>query len=241
MARLYCGACGWNYRHWKGVFYPEELRAPQWLAHYATAFDTVEINFSFYRLPERKTFERWRRETPDGFVFAVKASRYLTHIKKLSEPEEPLSRILTNSEGLAEKRGPILFQFPPNWRIDLERLEAFLRLLPPDVRAAFEFRNDTWHREELWSLLARRGAAYCMMDSPGLPLHAKTTAPFSYIRMHDGGEATHGKYTKKALSVWAKRIEEMLATGDVYIYFNNDFHGYAVKNALDLRWMVEGR
>jgi len=240
MSRLYCGACGWNYRHWEGIFYPEELKSKGWLAHYATVFGTVEINNSFYRLPERKTFEAWRGQTPDGFVFAVKASRYLTHIKKLADPEEPLQRLLSHSDGLGEKRGPVLFQFPPNWHIDLPRLEAFLKMLPAGLRAVFEFRNDTWHTEELWSLLERYGAAYCMMDSPGLPLHVRQTADFSYCRMHSGGEATHGNYTKKALTVWANRITDSLAKGDFYIYFNNDIHGYALHNALALRKMVVG-
>jgi len=240
MSRFYCGACGWNYWHWRGIFYPEELRSWDWLKHYAGVFDTVEINASFYRLPERKTFERWRKSTPDGFVFAVKASRYLTHVKKLADPEEPLERLLEASGGLGEKRGPILFQFPPNWGIDLPRLEAFLKLLPAGLRTAFEFRNDTWHRDDLWSLLARYGAAYCMMDSPGLPLHVKQTADFSYVRMHSGGEATHGNYTEKALKTWAERIGGLLEGGDVYVYFNNDIHGYALHNALELRRMVVG-
>ncbi len=240
MSRLYCGTSGWNYQHWRGIFYPENLPSREWLAHYAGVFDTVEINASFYRLPERKTFEKWRSETPDRFTFAVKASRYLTHVKKLADPEEALERLLNHSDGLAQKRGPILFQFPPNWSIDLTRLEAFLKLLPTGLRAAFEFRNDTWHTEDLWSLLSRYGAAYCMMDSPGLPLHVKQTAGFSYVRMHSGGEVTHGNYTKKALSLWAKRITDMLRDGDVYIYFNNDIHGYALHNALALRKVVVG-
>ncbi|MDH7600863.1 MAG: DUF72 domain-containing protein [Armatimonadota bacterium] len=240
MSRFFCGACGWNYWHWRGVFYPEELRTWDWLGYYAQFFDTVEINASFYRLPERKTFERWRKATPDGFVFAVKASRYLTHVKKLVDPEEPLQRLLEHSEGLGEKRGPILFQFPPSWEIDLDRLEQFLRILPPGLRTAFEFRNSTWHTEELWDLLSRYGAAYCMMDSPGLPLHIRRTADFAYLRMHSGGEEQRGNYTDEALAVWAERIRRMLEDGDFYVYFNNDIHGYAVQNALTLRKMVLG-
>lgn len=240
MPRFFCGACGWNYWHWRGVFYPEELRSWDWLGYYAQFFDTVEINASFYRLPERKTFERWRKATPEGFVFAVKASRYLTHVKKLLDPEEPLQRLLESSEGLGEKRGPLLFQFPPTWEIDLDRLEAFLKILPPGLRTVFEFRNNTWHTEELWDLLSRYGAAYCMMDSPGLPLHVRRTADFAYLRMHSGGEGTRGNYTDEALAVWADRIRQMLQDGDFYVYFNNDIHGYAVQNALTLRRMVLG-
>lgn len=239
MARFYCGACGWNYPHWKETFYAG-VKQKDWLAHYSTQFDTVEINNSFYRLPETKTFEQWRDKTPDGFVFAVKASRYLTHIKRLKEPEEPLKRLLDRSSGLGSKRGPILYQFPPRWHVDLDLLEAFLKLLPGDVRHVFEFRDNSWQTEALWSLLERYSAAYCVMDSPGLPLHLKTTADFSYVRMHSGGEKTGGNYTDSALKQWAGRVNDMLRRGDVYVYFNNDVNTYAVYNALSLRKMVLG-
>lgn len=238
MCRLYCGCSGWNYPHWREVFYPSGVPQREWLEHYARSFDTVEINSSFYRLPPKTVFEQWRRRTPDGFVFAVKASRYLTHIKKLAEPAEPLQRLLDASAGLAEKRGPVLYQFPPGWSIDIERLEAFLSVLPADIRHVFEFRNDTWHCDKLWSLLADHNAAYCMMDSPGLPLHVKRTADFCYVRMHSGEE--RGRYSERSLNTWAKRIEELLHAGDVYVYFNNDLRGYAVENALTLRRMITG-
>lgn len=241
MSRFYCGDCGWNYTHWRDVFYPRGVPQSRWLEYYAQHFDTVEINYSFYRLPERETFEHWHEKSPPGFVFAVKASRYLTHIKKLREPEEPLERLLSRSEGLKEKRGPILYQFPPGWSVDLDRLERFLKLLPREVRHVFEFRDDSWQTEAVWSLLARYSAAYCVMDSPGLPLHLRTTAEFSYIRMHSGGEETSGNYTDEHLSVWARRVEDMLKLGDVYVYFNNDYRGYAVSNALTLRRMVTGK
>lgn len=239
MSRFYCGACGWNYNHWKNTFY-EDVKQADWLSHYAATFDTVEINNSFYRLPETSTFERWRDQTPDNFVFAVKASRYLTHIKRLADPEEPLQRLLDRSSGLGGKRGPILYQFPPNWKPELDRLEQFLALLPPDTRSVFEFRDDRWQSAAVWSLLERYNAAYCVMDSPGLPLHLKTTAGFSYVRMHSGGEATRGNYTDEALATWAGRVNEMLKLGDVYVYFNNDNNTYAVYNALTLRKMVLG-
>jgi uncharacterized protein YecE (DUF72 family) len=239
MARFYCGTCGWNYPHWKSTFYAG-VKQKDWLAYYSTRFDSVEINNSFYRLPESATFAKWRDSTPEGFVFAVKASRYLTHVKKLSEPHEPLRRLLDRSERLGDKRGPILYQFPPNWSIDLARLEAFLALLPSGVRHVFEFRNETWQVDAVWSVLERYGAAYCVMDSPGLPLQVRVTANFSYVRMHSGGERTSGRYTNKALATWAARLEQMLGRGDVYVYFNNDIHAYAVHNALTLRKMVLG-
>ncbi len=240
MSRFYCGACGWNYKHWREVFYPRGLPQSRWLEYYAGHFDTVEINFSFYRLPERSTFEKWSAQVPQGFVFAVKASRYLTHIKKLQEPEEPLERLLERSAGLGHKLGPILYQFPPEWGIDLGRLEHFLKMLPQNVRHVFEFRNNTWHNDEVWEMLARYGAAYCVMDSPALPRHIKTTADFSYIRMHGSGEETGGNYSREQLMQWAENVKSLLDQGDVYVYFNNDWHGYAVQNALALREMVMG-
>ena len=238
MAELYCGTSGWNYAHWRGVLYPDGLPVGKWLEHYSACFDTVEVNNSFYRLPEKKTFEGWREQTPDGFTFAVKASRYLTHIKRLREPEEPLGRLLDHSSGLDEKLGVVLYQFPPRWRVDLERLRCFLAMLPPTPRSAFEFRDDSWQCEAVWSLLSEYDVAYCVMDSPGLPLHLRTTCDYSYIRMHSGGEETDGNYTDEHLGVWAGRVEQMLARGDVYVYFNNDFRGYAVANALKLRELL---
>jgi len=240
MARLWCGTSGYSYQHWRSVFYPADLPQGRWLEYYAQHFDTVELNNPFYRLPERSAFENWRRRTPDGFIFAVKASRYLTHVKRLADPEEPLERILSHSEGLGEKRGPILYQFPPGWEKDLERLEAFLKLLPQNLRHVFEFRNDTWQCDEVWRLLERYSAAYCIMSSPGLPVHLKITADFSYIRMHSGGEETAGNYTDEHLETWAGLIDELLDKGDVYVYFNNDYRGYAVGNAMTLRRMVVG-
>lgn len=220
------------------MFYPDGLPQSRWLAYYGEHFDTVEINNSFYRLPEKSTFESWREKSPPGFTFAVKASRFLTHIKKLKDPEEPLERLLSHSEGLAEKRGPILYQFPPRWNIDLPRLRYFLKLLPGDLRHAFEFRDGSWQCEEVWSALSEAGAAYCIMDHPDLPLHIRTTAGFSYVRMHYGDESEGGNYTGEQLSTWAARVSELLELGDVYVYFNNDQYAYAVENALELRRLL---
>ncbi len=237
MAKLYIGTSGWNYNHWRGVFYPEELAQKKWLEYYCTHFDTVELNNSFYRLPEKKTFETWRNQTPDGFAFSVKASRYLTHIKRLREPEEPLERLMDRASGLSEKLNIVLYQFPPRWNLDLERLEQFLKILPKHPRSAFEFRDESWQCEEVWSLLSKYGVAYCVMDSPGLPLHLRTTCGYSYIRMHSGGD--EGNYTDDHLREWAGYATDMMGKGDVYIYFNNDYKGFAVKNALKLRDMLQ--
>ncbi len=238
MPRLNIGTSGWNYKHWRGVFYAEGLAQSKWLESYSSEFDTVEINNSFYRLPERKTFEAWRRQTPDGFLFSVKASRYLTHIKRLVDPEEPLRRLLDRASGLEDKLSIILYQFPPHWRLDIDRLRHFLKLLPPTPRSAFEFRDDSWQCDAVWSMLQEYGVAYCVMDSPGLPLHLKTTCGYSYIRMHSGGEDTGSNYTEGHLRVWADRVRDMLGRGDVYIYFNNDACGYAVQNARELRGLL---
>ncbi len=235
---LYCGTSGWNYNHWRGVFYPDDLPQSKWLEHYANAFDTVEVNNSFYRLPEQKTFKNWRQHTPENFNFSVKASRYLTHIKRIKEPTEPLHRLLENASGLESKLNIVLYQFPPHWHVDIERLRRFLEMLPAHPRSAFEFRDDSWQCEAVWSLLAEFGVAYCIMDSPDLPLHIKTTCNYAYIRMHSGGEETHGNYTSEHLRIWADRISTMLENTDVYIYFNNDFRGYAIKNALSLKKML---
>ena len=234
----FIGTSGWNYEHWRGVFYPVGLPSSDWLKFYAKTFDTVEINFSFYRLPERKTFEHWYRESPDGFTFAVKASRYLTHQKKLKDAEEALERVISNARGLGEKLGPILYQLPPRWKVDLERLEAFLRQLPGDVRHVMEFRDNSWQIEPVFDLLRQYSVGYCIMSAPDLPRVMEVTTSFAYIRMHSGGAITEGNYEEPMLQWWAEQVREMLNDVDVYVYFNNDYKGFAVKNAIRLKELV---
>lgn len=236
---LYIGTSGWIYPHWKGVFYPEHMPQRDWLDFYARRFDTVEINYSFYRWPEREVFEKWRKETPERFVFAVKASQYLTHRKKLKDSEEPLGRVIDHARGLGDKLGPILYQLPPRWKVNLDRLKHFLALLPTDIRHAMEFRDPSWQIEEVYSLLEEHGVAYCVMSSPGLPRVMRVTAPFAYIRMHNGGEDTGGRYEDPQLEWWADQITVWLEDADVFVYFNNDQHGYAVENAFRLRELVD--
>jgi len=236
--RFYCGTSGWNYKHWIGALYPKGLASSQWLARYAQEFDTVEINYSFYRLPPRETFEKWRRETPEGFTFAVKASRYLTHMRKLKHPKDPLERLFQSAGGLGEKLGPILYQLPPGWHADLERLCRFLAELPRDIRHVFEFRDDSWQVRAVFDLLSRYNVGYCIMSAPGLPFHMVTTTDFTYVRMHSGGDETDGNYTEEHLRWWAERCRSFLRVGDLYVYFNNDYRGYAVHNARRLREMV---
>lgn len=233
------GTSGWNYDHWKGIFYPKEMPAQDWLEFYARHFDTVEINYSFYKWPERESFEKWRKESPDGFVFAVKASQYLTHRKKLKDAEEPLQRTIDHARGLGDKLGPILYQLPPHWHVNLDRLRHFLSLLPKDVRHAIEFRDPSWQIEEVYSLLEEYGVGYCIMSAPGLPRVMRVTAPFAYVRMHSGGD--EGNYEDVQLEWWAEQIVGWLKDADVYVYFNNDAHGFALKNARRLREMIDIR
>lgn len=240
MPSLRIGTSGWVYRHWRGVFYPEDLPAREHLDFYASRFSTVEINNSFYRLPPRETFDAWRARTPDRFLFAVKASRYLTHMKKLKDSKDALALFLGNAAGLGKKLGPVLFQFPRTWALHLERLREFLDLLGAHrrLRFAFEFRHESWLTEEVYTLLGAAGAALCLPVSPKTPLDARLTAAWTYIRMHEGRTGTG--YTGRELEDWAVRVRSFLESGaDVYIYFNNDPGGHAVKDALRLEEMLE--
>ncbi len=229
---LWIGTSGWVYQHWMNLFYPAQLPSDQQLPFYAKHFSTVEVNFSFYRLPERSVFESWRSQTPEGFIFAVKGSRYLTHMKKLKDPTEPLTRLMERASGLQEKLGPILFQFPHTWSLNIERLQAFLELLQtyPQQRYTFEFRHFSWLIPQVYNLLERADAALCLPVSPDVPLDIHLTAPWTYIRMHRGQFGTG--YTDAELSNWADCICSFLDQGvDVYIYFNNDPDGHAIRDA----------
>jgi uncharacterized protein YecE (DUF72 family) len=237
--RLRIGTSGWVYKHWMGIFYPPKMLGSEQLAFFARHFDTVEVNFSFYRLPERRVFEGWREESPEGFLFAVKGSRYLTHIKKLKDPEEPLHRLMDRAQGLGQKLGPILFQFPPAWRLDLERLQTFVPMLAayPDQRFTFEFRHTSWLVPAVYALLEEAGAALCLPVSPSVPLDVRLTAPWTYVRMHSGEHGTG--YTDPELHVWAERLRGYLGEGvDCYVYFNNDPEGHALRDAVRLRDML---
>lgn len=240
MSHFYCGTSGWNYNHWVDVLYPKGLPSSKWLERYAQEFDTVEINYSFYRLPPKETFESWHRDSPEGFTFAVKASRYLTHMKKLKEPEEPLERLLTRAAGLGDKIGPILYQLPPGWQFNPERLESFLAMLPRDLRHVFEFRDPSWQTESAFDLLRKYRAGYCIMSSPDLPCNLIATTDYTYIRMHNGGYESEGNYTEDGLKWWAEHCRRFLDQGDLYVYFNNDYKGYAVYNARRLKELVSG-
>ena len=230
------GCSGWQYRHWSGDFYPRELPQAGWLEHYAGSFDTVELNNSFYRLPGRSTFAGWRRRSPSGFLFAVKASRYLTHIKRLSDPQEPLRRLWDSAGGLEEKLGPVLYQLPPRWKRNLERLSEFLDAAPAGRLQAFEFRDASWYAEETYALLESHGAAMCLHDMSGSASPLREVGPFTYVRFHGSGARYGGRYPDAALERWAERLRDEQRRGrEVYAYFNNDVGGHAPRDAIRLR------
>lgn len=243
MARRYwIGTSGWVYQHWRGVFYPSDLPSARWLAHYYERFPTVEVNFSFYRLPKEKTFENWGRVVPSGFRFAVKASRYITHIKRLKDCEEPLETFLGRARLLGDALGPVLFQLPPQFKRNVRTESAladFLALLPRDLHHVFEFRDRAWHTPDVFFLLRLHNVAFCayhMVDEE-TPLEA--TTDFAYMRFHGSGALYGGCYTGDDLRAWAERLSSLPEdVGDLYVYFNNDAYGYAVGNALTLRGML---
>jgi len=239
---LRVGTSGWSYQHWQGLFYPEDLPPGKWLEYYAKHFDTVELNSPFYHLPRLTTFENWYQRTPKDFLFSVKASRFISHILKLNGAREPLQKLLENAAGLKEKLGPVLFQLPPNFTLDLDRLEKFLKILPTDQRFAFEFRHESWFGDEVYELLKKTHSALAISDTPKYPLIFEVTADFVYVRLHGHEILYASKYSKKELEVWAGRIKDWLTDGlDVYVYFDNDANANAVRNATELKESLTAR
>ncbi len=236
---IHIGTSGWHYKHWKGPFYPEKLPNSRLLEHYSRFFDTVELNNTFYRLPLETGLETWRETTPDGFTFAAKGSRFITHMKKLKDPETAIAKYFERVDRLGEKLGPIVFQTPPWWEANLERLEIFLAALPGEHRYAFELRNPTWHTDEVCRLLRRHNAAFCTFEIAGFHSPIEVTADWTYVRLHGPGGAYQGSYPESTLRAWSERIRswerELRA---VYVYFDNDQAAYAVENALELKRLV---
>ena len=237
---IHIGTSGWYYEHWKGPFYPESISKQDFLNYYADHFHTVEINNSFYQLPSEKALIRWKKAVPPGFVFAVKASRYITHMKKLKNPEESVSVFLERISILGEKLGPILFQLPPKWNFDPRRLEAFLEVLNPCYRYAFEFRNSSWFDVRAYDALGKHGATFCIYDFAGLLSPKKVTSGLIYIRLHGPSGPYRGQYETDELAGWA---EDLLSWSkeekQIYCYFDNDQAGYAAQDALRLKAMIE--
>ncbi|MET7935630.1 DUF72 domain-containing protein [Streptomyces sp. NPDC005322] len=227
------GTSGWQYKDWRGDLYPPDCPQRLWLEEYARAFATVESNNAFYRLPDRDQFATWRKRTPDDFVMAVKASRYLTHIKRLRDPSEPVARLMDRAEGLGDRLGPVLLQLPPTLRADGELLETCLRCFPSGTRVAVEPRHPSWWTDEIRAVLERRSAALCWADRgsrPVTPLWRSTE--WGYLRFHGGRAEPAPRYGRQALATWARRVDDTWpADADVYVYFNNDTGGAAVHDA----------
>ncbi len=234
--RIRIGTSGWTYPHWRGLFYPADLRRGDELRWYCGQFDSVEVNFSFYRLPLPHMIAVWVETTPPGFLFAMKAGRYLTHRLKLRDAAEGLANFLGRAILLQAKLGPILFQLPATSRCDLEVLESFLELLPRPLRFAFEFRHPSWFRDEVYELLALQGCALAIADTPDYPISFELTAEFVYARLHGHTALYQSAYSDEELAEWAERARAWSAAGrDVFVYFDNDFLARAPRDALRLR------
>jgi uncharacterized protein YecE (DUF72 family) len=231
------GCSGWNYRDWRGELYPPKLPPRCWLAHYAASFETVEVNSTFYRLIERSAVERWIEQTPAGFVFAVKASRYLTHVKRLAELERGVGRFYERIEPLAQAQrlACVLWQLPETFHRDDQRLAGALAALPPG-RHAFEFRHPSWFVPEVYALLRRHRAALVIGDHPQRPFQSyEATAGWRYVRLHQGRRGRAGNYSERELEEWAERLHAWRTQGEVYAYFNNDWSAFAPRNA---SWLI---
>jgi uncharacterized protein YecE (DUF72 family) len=238
--KLRIGTSGFIYKHWKGVYYPEDLGQKDWFGHYVLDFDTVEINNTFYRLPEVHVFEHWGNVAPPGFLYTFKANRYITHVRRLNDPVATLDNFLSRARQAGKSLGPLLFQLPPRWKADPERLERFLNALPPDLVHVFEFRDASWHTPEIRELLARFGVVFCIHDHAAAPAPEWITAGAAYLRFHGSGEAPYtGGYSRQFLEQSATKIDRWRGEGiDVFVYFNNDVGGYAVFNALTLKSLL---
>lgn len=232
---LRIGTSGWVYAHWQELFYPLALPQKEWFRFYADRFDTVEINNSFYRLPSVPVFQNWQKQAPAGFLYAVKASRFLTHLKKLKDPQQPLATFFAHAAHLGATLGPVLYQLPPHWRVNLPRLADFLALLPKQYQHVIEFRDPSWLTEEVFQLMEQARVSHCIHDMAPLRVPCRVTANPVYIRLH-GDPAHGGDYQPATLAAWARRIDDWQRHGhDVFVYFNNDINGWALANATMLK------
>lgn len=240
---LFVGTSGWQYRDWSGVFYPPDQPQRLWLEEYARHFPTVEVNNAFYRLPTPETFAQWRARTPAGFVMAVKASRFLTHVKRLRDPAEPVQRLMTHAASLGGRLGPVLLQLPPTLRADAAALDACLACFPAGARVAVEPRHPSWWADEVRTVLVDRGAALCWADRGSRPVTPLwRTADWAYVRFHEGRASPAPRYGRTALHSWADRITDTWPQGaDIYAYFNNDPGGAAVVDARAFHRLMSGR
>ncbi len=235
------GTSGWSYKHWRGIFYPEKLPQREWLSHYAQHFDTVEVNSTFYHLPRESTMESWRERAPEDFVYALKASRFITHTRELRGAEDAVEEFFRRARMLQDHLGPVLFQLPPRVERDLETLAAFLKLVPDDVVSVFEFRNESWYCDETFGLLEREGACFCSHDMPRLYTPRRGVGPVAYVRFHGPARRYTGSYPDETLAEWAEWMATQWRAGrSIYAFFNNDLGGHAVGDAKRLRELLAG-
>ena len=233
------GCSGWLYRHWRELFYPKGVAQHRWFGHYSETFSTVELNTSFYHLPKAETFEKWRDQAPPGFTYAVKAPRFITHMKKLKDCAEPVEEFLRRARRLGPTVGPILYQLPPHWTVNLERLADFSALLPRDLAHVFEFREKSWLTEEVLAFLEDEGLSFCVHDMPGSATARRASGPIASVRFHGGEGKYWGRYSDEGLLSWTDWIAGQARAGrDVWCYFNNDIGGHAIDDAQTLRSMV---
>ncbi|MEX2592619.1 MAG: DUF72 domain-containing protein [Anditalea sp.] len=238
--KIHIGTSGWHYKHWIGTFYPEGTKAAGQLAYYQKYFKTVELNNSFYGIPSPQTFENWKKAVPDDFIFSVKGNRYFTHQKKLNVQKENISEFFHHADKLEEKAGPVLFQLPPSWKTNHQRLAEFLSKLPENHRYTFEFRNTTWYNDKVYGLLRQYNCAFCVYELAGHLSPIEITADFVYVRLHGPGDKYQGSYSDTSLKKWAEQCIQWQKEGkDVYVYFDNDQLGYAAFNARDLAKLVQ--
>lgn len=247
MKKIYIGTSGYSYPHWRGIFYPQDLSESKWLEYYSKFFSTVELNVTFYRLPQESAFLSWYKRTHEDFLFAVKGSRFITHVKKLKDVKESLKLFFSRAKILKEKLGVVLWQFPESFQYQVssvKKLEDFLKTLSHvtksmSLRHAFEFRHESWFYEEIYDLLRKYNSALVIADSNRWPQTEEITADFIYIRFHGGKSLYSSEYSKKELESWAKKIKKWVLKRNVFIYFNNDAYGFAVKNAEQLKRILE--
>lgn len=232
MTLYYIGTSGWHYDEWRGRFYQENLPKAKWLEFYSRHFPTLELNNTFYRLPTENAFHNWYASTPPDFTFAVKVSRYITHIKRLKDCDSEVNRFIEKATLLQDKLGPLLYQLPPGLHRDDARLAAFLAILPPGYRHAIEFRHESWFTDEVYKILRRYHVGFCIFNMPGLTSPLTATDDFAYIRFHGKDSLYSSSYTDEDMADWAKKIAGISKKLEaVYIYFNNDIAGYALDNA----------
>jgi uncharacterized protein YecE (DUF72 family) len=240
MVRYYIGTSGWHYDDWRGRFYPEKLPKAKWLEFYVRHFGTLELNNPFYHLPSEKAFQNWHDASPGDFVFAVKVSRFITHIKRLKDCDEAVDNFMSRAVILKEKLGPLLYQLPPGLHRDDDRLASFLHILPQGMKHVIEFRHKSWFEEDIFNILRKYDVGFCVFDMPKLTSPVIATADFAYIRFHGSGSLYSSRYSDKEMAYWARKIRRLAKKlKEVYIYFNNDVSGYALENARTIRNYLE--